>query len=316
MGDILTKFCTECGFEIDDNVNFCTNCGAKVKQYAKDNIQPSETKSRGLFNRKSNEQKEAIKEIDSYRKATYKKFREIVPRYGINSVGYSEGKYFNSIIKTIKKEIENDGLTIDKIELRVHELLKEKYGEPMSQEEALQSLEQARQQPKIEKEQQLEKKFGVQFHDRLWFKCTVEEMRHSSISNINERDVVDGYVFIEDTFLEIIKESVFLKSNMGSRKIFFDNIASIDYDARGRLHVGSNLEIYLKSSDRVQLKYVDKEMANLVTSKYNAYMDNKSSNINANEGTSNVDELMKYADLYERGLLTKEEFDLKKKELL
>lgn len=113
MGDILTKFCTECGFEIDDNVNFCTNCGAKVKQYAKDNIQPSETKSRGLFNRKSNEQKEAIKEIDSYRKGTYKKFREIVPRYGINSVGYSEGKYFNSIIKTIKKEIENDGLTID-----------------------------------------------------------------------------------------------------------------------------------------------------------------------------------------------------------
>lgn len=312
-------FCTNCGCEIDDNVNFCTNCGAEVRQYTKENIKPSEDKGRGLFNRKSDGQKEAINEINSYRKGTYKKFRAIVPRYGINSVGFSESKYFNSIIKTIKKEIENDGLTIDQIEGRVHDLLKEKYGEPMSEEEALQKLEQAQQQPKIEKEKQLEQKFGVQFHGRVWFKCTVEEMRHSSFSNTNQRDVLDGYVFIEDTYLEIIKESVFLKSKMGTRKLFFDNIASIDYDARGRLHVGSNLEIYLKSSDRVQLKYVDSEMAELVTSRYNAYMDNKSSNngsSSVSEGSSNIDELMKYADLYERGLLTKEEFEQKKKELL
>ena len=31
---------------------------------------------------------------------------------------------------------------------------------------------------------------------------------------------------------------------------------------------------------------------------------------------SNVDDLMKYAELFEKGLLTKEEFEAKKKELL
>lgn len=312
-------FCSNCGCELDDNVNFCTNCGTKIREYTKENVQSSETKSRGLFNKKSDEQKEAINEIKSYRKGSYQKFRAIVPRYGITKVGFSESKYFNHIISTIKKEIENDGLTTNQIEGRVHELLKEKYGEPIGEGEALELLNQAKKQPQIEKEKQLEQKFGVQFHDRIWFKCTVEEMRHSSFSNANQRDVVDGYVFVEDTYLEIIKESIFLKSKMGARKIFFDNIASIDYDARGRLHVGSNLEIYLKSSDRVQLKYVDKEMAELVTSRYNAYMDNKSSNNSGDgisEGSSNIDELMKYADLYERGLLTQEEFEQKKKELL
>lgn len=273
----------------------------------------------GLFNKKTDEQKEAIKEIKSYRDGTYLKFREIVPRYGITSIGYSEGKFFNKIVMTIKKEIENDDLTIDQIEPRVHELLKEKYGEPMNEEEALEKLEQSQQQPKFEKEKKLEQKFGVQFHDRVWFKCTVEEMRHSTFSNVNERDIVDGYVFVEDTYMEIIKESVFLKSKMGTRKLFFDNIASIDYDARGRLHASSNLEIYLKSSDKVQLKYVSQEMADLVTGKYNEYMDNKSNNNNVEIGntqTSNVDDLIKIAELYEKGLLTKEEFETKKKELL
>lgn len=170
-----------------------------------------------------------------------------------------------------------------------------------------------------DKEKQLEQKFGVQFQNKLWFECTIEEMRHSTFSNTNNRDVVHGYVILEDTFLEIIKESVFLKSKMGARKLFYENIASIDYDARGKLHLGSNLEINLKSSEKVQLKYVDKEIANLVTSKYNDYMENKISNNGGNilsEGNSNVDELMKYADLFERGLLTKEEFEQKKKELL
>lgn len=170
-----------------------------------------------------------------------------------------------------------------------------------------------------DKEKQLEQKFGVQFQNKLWFECTIEEMRHSTFSNTNNRDVVHGYVILEDTFLEIIKESVFLKSKMGARKLFYENIASIDYDARGKLHLGSNLEINLKSSEKVQLKYVDKEIANLVTSKYNDYMENKISNNGGNilsDGNSNVDELMKYADLFERGLLTKEEFEQKKKELL
>lgn len=223
-------FCTNCGCELDDNVNFCTNCGTKVRK-----IDEEETKF----------------------------FNENIEEGSINI-------------------LDNKNQDIGKIE-------------------------------------KLEQKFGVPFKYRLWFECTVEEMRHSTFLNENNRDVVHGYVFVEDTYLEILKESVFLKSKMGTRKIFFDNIASIDHDARGLLHLSSNLEINLKSSERVQLKYVDDAMVDLVTSKYNAYMDNKSININddvVSDSNSNIDELMKYADLFERGLLTKEEFEQKKKELL
>lgn len=102
-------------------------------------------------------------------------------------------------------------------------------------------------------------------------------------------------------------------------KIFYDNIASIDYDAHGLLHLSNILDINLNSSGKVQLKYVDDEMVNLVTGKFNQYMNNKTliiSDEGGNGSNRNIDELMKYADLFERGLLTQEEFEQKKKELL
>ena len=329
-------FCHNCGSEISDDANFCVNCGTKLIRLDEEKAQPSKSSSRGLsnkktdeqketssgrglFNKKTKEQKEAIKEIKSYTKGNYKRFRQIIPRYGILTMEVSHTKVFNRIIKTIKKEIENENLTADQIEGRVFQLLTEEYGEPMSQEDADELFNQQNLQTKLENERKLEQKFGVPFQNRVWFKCTVDEMRHSTFSNTNDRDIVDGYVFVEDTFLEIVKESVFLKSKMGTRKIFYDNIASIDHDAKGRLNLSSSLEIYLKSSDRVQLKHVNKGMVDLVTGKYNEYMESKI-NGNAenvtNASTSNVDELMKYADLYERGLLTQEEFEQKKKELL
>ncbi len=332
-------FCPNCGSEINEDDNFCVNCGNTLKE-VKEEVSDS---NRRFFNKSTDDkktlEKEALDELNSYKDNNNLKIRQILPRFGINNFGFSEGRFFGKVLKNIKKEIKNDGLTADKIESRIFDYLREEYGEPLSQEETnekfyQEKLQRERQaeaeriekerkaeQEKLEKEMQLEKKFGVQFQNRTWFKCTVEEMRHSTFSNTNQRDVLDGYVFVEDAYLEIIKESVFLKSKMGTRKIFFDNIASIDHDARGLLNLSSNLEIYLKSSDKIQLKHVSSKMVNLVTGKYNEYMENKinnhtestSSQDNAN---SNIDELMKYADLYERGLLTKEEFEQKKKELL
>ena len=217
-------FCTNCGFELDENVNFCTNCGTAVRDYTKENVQSSEV----LLNKESVEQQE-----------------------------------------------------------------------------------------RITNEIKLEQKFGVPFQNRLWFKCSIEEIRHATFSNANQRDFMDCYVILEDEYLWIIKESVFLKSKMGNMKIYYDNIASIDFDARGLLHLSNSLNINLKSSEKIELKYVTDEMVNMVTGKYNEYM-NKKINNNADMGNntnSNVDDLVKIAELYEKGLLTKEEFEIKKKEL-
>ena len=312
-------FCTNCGCELDENVNFCTNCGTPVREYTKENIKPYG----GLFNRKPSDQKEreklALKEIKTYKDSNYLKFRRIIPRYGVLKINVQDSRYFDKVMKTIKKEIKNDGLAMEGIEPRIHELLTEQYGTPVSQEEANARVNQAKQQERLSREVQLEQKFGVPFQNRLWFKCSIEEIRHSTFSNTNERELLDCYVILEDTYLLIVKESMFLKSKMGNMKIFYDNIASIDYDARGLLHLSNSLDINLKSSGKVQLKYVDDEMVNLVTGKFNQYMNNKTMIISDEGGNGinrNIDELMKYADLFERGLLTQEEFEQKKKELL
>ncbi len=103
---------------------------------------------------------------------------------------------------------------------------------------------------------------------------------------------------------------------MGTRKLYFDNIASVDFDARGRLHASSSVILNTKSAEHVQLKFVTKENFELMNNAYESYIE-KSHNIPQNNSTnSNADELLKYADLYERGLLTKEEFDMKKAELM
>ena len=322
-------FCPICGSKINEDDNFCINCGSTLKA-VKEEI--SNSKNREFFNKitedKKTLEKEALDELNSYKDNNNLKIRQILPRFGKNNFGFSEARFFGKVLKNIKKEIKKDGLTADKIESRIFDYLTEEYGEPISQEEINEKFYQEKaqkerqaEQEKLEKEIQLEKKFGVQFQNRTWFKCTVEEMRYLTFSNTYHRDVIDGYVFVEDTYIEIIKESAFLKSKMGTRKIFFDNIASIDHDARGLLNLSSSLEIHLKSSDKVQLKYVDSNMVNLVTDKYDEYMENKSnirteSTSSQDNSSSNIDELMKYADLYERGLLTKEEFEQKKKELL
>ena len=58
----------------------------------------------GLFNRKSKEvkqvEKHALKELKSYKEDNYLKFREIALIYGLTKAGYSEGRFFNKILKT------------------------------------------------------------------------------------------------------------------------------------------------------------------------------------------------------------------------
>ena len=48
----------------------------------------------------------------------------------------------------------------------------------------------------------------------------------------------------------------------------------------------------------------------------NGNVEIKKENSNEEESTSNDELLFKYAELYEKGLITREEFDKKKKELL
>ena len=279
----------------------------------------------GLFDSNLSEEKrienEALKELESYRHNDFLKFRQIIPLYGITNMGKAEKNFFKEILDDLKRAVKEEGLTADEIHGRIITILTAAYGEQISQEEVDRLFEEEKMRPQIEKEMKLEEKFGVPFQNRAWFECTIEEMKYSTFSNTNTRNVDTAYVIVEGAYLDIFKESVFLKSNMGSRRLYYENIASIDYDARGRLHLSNSLIINLKSSEHVQLKYVSDEAVQYVTAMYEQYLCGGGNNVvettpQSSDGGSNIDDLIKYAELYEKGLITREEFDLKKNELM
>ena len=278
----------------------------------------------GLFDNELSEEKriekEALMELESYRHNDFLKFREIIPLYGITNMGKAEKNFFKEILSDLKRAIKEEGLTAGEIHGRIITILTAAYGEQISVEEANRLLEEEKMRPQREVEIKLEQKFGAQFQNKAWFECTIEEMKYSTFSNTNTRNVDTAYVIVEAAYLDIFKESVFLKSNMGSRRIYYENIASIDYDARGRLHLSNSLIINLKSSEHVQLKYVPDDAVQYVTAMYEQYLCGGGNVVETapqgSDGESNIDDLMKYAELYEKGLITREEFDLKKNELM
>ena len=103
---------------------------------------------------------------------------------------------------------------------------------------------------------------------------------------------------------------------MGTRRLYFYNLTSLDFDARGKLHASSSVIINTKGAEHVQLKFVTKDDFDLMNNAFESYLEKTHQPQQNIPTTSNADELLKYAELYEKGLLTKDEFDMKKVELL
>ncbi len=231
-----------------------------------------------------------------------------------------------NVLKTIKNEVENNQLepTTLAINQRIEQILNENSDPEVLEKrrENYTAAVQKAESEKIIKKAEIEEKFGVDLTNKQWFKCSIEEVKYSTFSNQPHRNIDSAYVVVSEDNFEIFKESVFLKSNMGTRKLYFYNITSIDYDARGMLHASSSVILNTKSAEHIQLKFVKKEDFDLMNNAFESYLE-KTHNPQQTapmqqsvSTTSTADELLKYAELYEKGLLTKEEFDLKKSELL
>lgn len=269
-----------------------------------------------LFNSGNNEQKQKKKEAEKILDdlvgglmptRTRIEFFSRMSSKGIK--GRRQEKVRSKVLKTIKNEVENGELepTTETINQRIEQILNEN-----SDFEVLEK----RRRGQITKKTEIEEKFGVDLTNKQWFKCSIEEVKYSTFSNQPRRNIDNAYVIINEDNFEIIKESVWLKSNMGTRKLFFYNITSVDYDARGRLHASSSVILNTKSAEHVQLKFVTKDNFDLMNNAFESYL-KKTHNPQQNVSTtSNADELLKYAELYEKGLLTKDEFEMKKAELL
>lgn len=102
---------------------------------------------------------------------------------------------------------------------------------------------------------------------------------------------------------------------MGTRKIFYDNITSIDFDARGKFHLSSGVIINTKSAEHIQLKFVSEKNYNLLNDAFEDYM-KKPKETAIISKSSKADDLVRYAELYEKGLITEEEFNKLKNEII
>ena len=102
---------------------------------------------------------------------------------------------------------------------------------------------------------------------------------------------------------------------MGTRKIFYDNITSIDFDARGKFHLSSGIIINTKSSEHIQLKFVSEKNYNLLNNAFEYYM-RKQQETQIISKSSKADDLVKYAELFEKGLISEEEFKKLKNEII
>lgn len=297
----------------------------------------------GLFSKKSDEQKRAENRIEELcggflgNDAFRYKLQE-------NNLGESTSNtYYKSILKD---EIKNQTLDYDDIEARLDELMKLdvdalnnkiKYKQDTSlfktqqdindflgakyAEKHNRSIEKARAK-NLEKERQkenkirkIEEKFNIDLTGKTWFECTIEEVKYSTFQNQANRNIDTAYVIINNDNVEILKESVWIKSNMGTRKIFYDNITSIDFDARGKFHLTSGMIINTKSAEHIQLKNVSEKNYNRLNDAFENFIKKPSETAIISQ-SSKADDLVKYAELYEKGLISEDEFNKLKNEII
>lgn len=239
---------------------------------------------------------------------------------------------FSSIKSVLKKEFENGNLALEDIEKRIDELLaldvlalNTKVAQKKQDTSFIKTQEDLNKylgpeyiskfKKKVDRKskgQEIFKKYNVDIKNAYCFECKYEQQKEYATSyEFKNITWGNGYVALFDDRIIIADESFLLKVNLSIEKIFFDNIDFISFE-KGNEESPSTLYIGLRTKGQIILGYILPKDAEKVIETYEKYMGKSSSSKNINK----ADELLKYAELYEKGLLTKEEFETKKKELL
>ena len=301
----------------------------------------------GLFSKKKKKKKMAENRIDDLCGGFLGNdgFKELLEKNNLDES--TSNINYKSILKN---EVKNNTLDYEDIENRLAELMKldvnalnnkiknkedtslfktqqdindylgakytEKHNKSIEKAKA-KNLEKKRKRTEKEKDniKKIEDKFNIDLTGKEWFKCSIEEIKYSTFQNDARRNTDYAYVIINYDNVEILKESMWIKSNMGTRKIFYDNITSIDFDARGKLHASSSLIINTKSAEHVHLKFVSEKNYIVLNSAFEDYIKKPKETAIISQ-SSKADDLVKYADLYEKGLISEEEFNKLKNEII
>ena len=147
------------------------------------------------------------------------------------------------------------------------------------------------------------------------FNCGIREERFG-ITNKERADLRSVSGTIYNDYFEFKKTGFWIKSNLGERKVYFRNIISVDYDKAGIFHLTTSVVVRMRDGEQISLEAARglKALYTFLHVKWEMYQEEQDNN----SGTpiSKADELLKFTQLYEKGVLTKEELNEKKKELL
>ena len=217
-----------------------------------------------------------------------------VSTFKINSV-------WGKVNKQIKKELHEGTVELRDIPERINQILAQ-YANPEKIE---------KKNKKIQRELV---KAGVEDRD---FSCVLYEERRSGFNNKKE-NLVKGFCYVNEDKLVIKKLSFFKSRDLGDKVIPYGNINAIDYDKQvvGRT---SGIVISVSGFKPIVLQGATDENFQLLNDAWLNF--NKKSNesvqkIVETDTLTKSDELLKYAELYEKGLLTDEEFAAMKKKII
>ena len=266
--------------------------GSKIRAVIKSEIKSGKVSEEEIDNRLTeliNEFDTETKEINDALKNLDEIFESEEVQNKITEYLLKESKA-QKIKKDLKKEIENGIITKEEVPKKVHE--------------------------KIDSEYEKEKEMGISGYD---FSCTMYEVRQGTFGQ--KEDVVKGYCFVEKDKITIKKLSSWMKSDKGNKIIPFSNINAIDYDKASGFHITSSIVIGISGVPPVVLRHTTEEDFQLLHQTWIDYNNpnNKEQSVEkviVEPQVSVADELMKYGELYEKGLLTEEEFNAMKKKLL
>lgn len=208
---------------------------------------------------------------------------------------------WGKVNKQIKKELHEGTVELRDIPERINQILAQ-YANPEKIE---------KKNKKIQRELV---KAGVEDRD---FSCVLYEERRSGFNNKKE-NLVKGFCYVNEDKLVIKKLSFFKSRDLGDKVIPYGNINAIDYDKQvvGRT---SGIVISVSGFKPIVLQGATDENFQLLNDAWLNF--NKKSNesvqkIVETNTLTNADELLKYAELYEKGLLTDEEFAAMKKKII
>ena len=149
------------------------------------------------------------------------------------------------------------------------------------------------------------------------FSCSIDEVR-TNWRGVEKEDRRRCYVKVLEDRLILDKTGIMIRSDLGTRTIYFSDISSIDFDKSGMFHVTNSVKLIMRGGEFITLIHVGPKDYDLINNKWKLYKENQynTKNLNSNSSQNTADDLLKYAELYEKGLLTDDEFKSFKQKLL